>query len=383
MANHALPFEYELPRRLVAQEPLRNRADARLMVVNRSRQEIAHHHVRDLPHLLQEGDRLVLNDTKVIPAQLAGRRGKTGGRWQGLYLETTSEGHWRILCKTRGRLTPGEAINLVDREGRPGVKLWLLEKTEEGQWLVHAETDEAAEAVLDRLGRVPLPPYIRGGNMTDADVSNYQTVFARRPGAVAAPTAGLHFTRELFKALESHGVAFSRVTLHVGLGTFRPIEGDHLEAHRMHSEWGEITAATASELNTTRAAGGRVIAVGTTVVRLLETAVRSGQGEGETERGGEEVSSRTAEASLSPPLPCSPSARRHIRPWQGWTDLFIRPPFEFRAIDSLLTNFHFPRTTLLMLVQTFAGRELIAEAYQQAIREEYRFYSYGDAMLIL
>ncbi|HEX2476996.1 MAG TPA: tRNA preQ1(34) S-adenosylmethionine ribosyltransferase-isomerase QueA [Lacipirellulaceae bacterium] len=354
MAKDAPFFDYDLPRRLVAQEPLRHRADARLMLVNRAKQEISHHHVRDLPHLLQTGDRLVLNDTKVVPAQLAGRRLQTGGRWQGLYLESTPEGHWRILCKTRGHLRPGEAVEIIDREGRPGLKLWLLEKMEEGQWLAHPEPEEPAESALQRLGRVPLPPYIRGGNMVDADVANYQTVYACNPGAIAAPTAGLHFTNELLKAMEARGIVLSRVTLHVGLGTFRPIETESLDQHRIHSEWGDISAQTATELNATRAAGGRLIAVGTTVTRLLETAVRS-----------------------------STAARRLIPPWQGRTDLFIRPPFEFRAIDALMTNFHFPRTTLLILVQTFGGRELVAEAYRQAIKEEYRFYSYGDAMLIV
>jgi S-adenosylmethionine:tRNA ribosyltransferase-isomerase len=358
MPPAAFPFDYEVPRHLVAQEPLRHRADARLMVVDRRRQAIEHHHVRDLLHLLPAGDRLVLNDTKVVPAQLVGRRVGTGGRWQGLFIETTSDGHWRILCKTRGRLSPGEAVTLTDREGRPGAKLWLMERLEEGQWLAHVEGDEATEAVLNRLGRVPLPPYIRGGNMVDADVASYQTVYAEHPGAIAAPTAGLHFTRELIKALEARGVGYSRVTLHVGLGTFRPIESDSWDEHRMHGETGEISAAAANEVNTTRAEGGRVIAVGTTVVRLLETAVRA------EDDGSKEPS-------------------RFLKPWKGETDLFIRPPFEFRAIDALMTNFHFPRTTLLILVQTFGGWELIAEAYRQAIREEYRFYSYGDAMLIV
>ncbi|MFO0788032.1 MAG: tRNA preQ1(34) S-adenosylmethionine ribosyltransferase-isomerase QueA [Pirellulales bacterium] len=360
MSKSAFPFDYEVPRRLVAQEPLRNRADARLMVVDRGRQSIEHHHVRDLPHLLVGGDRLVLNDTKVIPAQLAGVRSKTGGRWQGLFTETTPDGNWKILCKTRGRLEPGETVVLRDREGRPAAKLWLLERLEEGQWLVHAETEEATFELLDRLGRVPLPPYIRGGNMVDDDVARYQTVFARQPGAIAAPTAGLHFTRELLKTLEAREVGLSRITLHVGLGTFRPIESESWDEHRMHGEHGELTAGTAAELNRTRAAGGRVIAVGTTVVRTLETAVRS-----------------------SPAADAPPRGPRELAAWRGETDLFIRPPFEFRAIDALLTNFHFPRTTLLILVQTFGGWELIAEAYRQAIEEEYRFYSYGDAMLIV
>ncbi len=356
------------------------------MLVDRARQDIAHHHVRDLPYLLQNGDRLVLNDTKVVPAQLAGRRLQTGGRWQGLYLESSPEGHWRNLCKTRGRLRPGEAVEIIDREGRPGLRLWLLEKIEEGQWLAHPEPKEPAESALQRLGRVPLPPYIRGGNMVDADVANYQTVYARNPGAIAAPTAGLHFTNELLKAMEARGVVLSQVTLHVGLGTFRPIETESLDEHRMHSEWGVVGAQTSAELNTTRAAGGRIMAVGTTVTRLLETAVRAGLGEREKGRGGERESEDRTQVSPSPPLPYSHSAsvaRRLIPPWQGRTDLFIRPPFEFRAIDALMTNFHFPRTTLLILVQTFGGRDLIAEAYRQAIKEEYRFYSYGDAMLIV
>jgi S-adenosylmethionine:tRNA ribosyltransferase-isomerase len=210
------------------------------------------------------------------------------------------------------------------------------------------------------LGRVPLPPYIRGGNMVDDDLANYQTVFAQRPGAIAAPTAGLHFTRELLKSIEAHGVGLSRLTLHVGLGTFRPIESENWDEHRMHGEWCEVTVAAAAELNQTRANGGRIVAVGTTVVRTLETAVRSQDHFENAPRNG-----------------------REIKAWQGTTDLFIRPPFQFRAIDALVTNFHFPRTTLLILVQTLGGPELIAEAYRQAIAEEYRFFSYGDAMLIV
>jgi len=353
MPDDSFCFDYELPRELVAQEPLRNRIDARLMVVDRGRESIEHRYVRDLPELLTAGDRLVLNDTKVIPAQLVGRRVPTGGRWQGLYLETTSEGHWKLLCKSRGRLKPGDLIELVDVEGRPSAKLWMLEPLDEGQWLAHADTDEPLSTLLARLGRVPLPPYIRGGHMIDSDVVNYQTVFARVPGAVAAPTAGLHFTKELLRSLAQGGVDISALTLHVGLGTFRPI-ADSLDKHTMHREHGELSPTAAAELNATRKAGGRVIAVGTTVTRVLETAVRAPGG-----------------------------SRDSIPTWQGETDLFIRPPFEFQAIDALLTNFHFPRTTLLVLVATFAGRSLIERAYREAIDEEYRFYSYGDAMLIV
>jgi S-adenosylmethionine:tRNA ribosyltransferase-isomerase len=296
MQDNPVTFDYEVPRRLVAQQPLSHRTDARLMVVDRRRQQIEHSHIRDLPHLLAEGDRLVLNDTRVIPAQLAGRRSQTGGRWQGLFIETTPHGDWRILCKTRGRLKPGEAIALVDREGRPAVKLWLLERQEEGQWLAHPESEDATATLLERVGRVPLPPYIRGGNMVDADVGNYQTVFAERPGAIAAPTAGLHFTNGLLKGLEARGVPNSKVTLHVGLGTFRPIETEDVEEHRMHTEWGEVSAATAAELNATRAAGGRII------------NGRSGrrQREGDEERGrGGEAECISLPLSLSPILPVS------------------------------------------------------------------------------
>jgi S-adenosylmethionine:tRNA ribosyltransferase-isomerase len=359
MSDSSDLFDYELPRHLVAQEPLRHRADARLMVVDRTRGEIEHHHIRDLPYLLPSGDRLVLNDTKVIPAQIAGHRISTSGRWQGLFLQVTAEGHWRILCKSRGKLSAGEAIMLIDNEGRPGVKLWLIESLPEGEWLAHPETDEPTEAVLARLGRVPLPPYIRGGKMVDADIANYQTVFAKVPGAIAAPTAGLHFTKELLRSLVDRGVTCSAVTLHVGLGTFRPISSRSLDEHRMHRERGELTAATAADLNATRSTGGRIIAVGTTVARVLESAMLPARGTKSSSNG-----------------------RPEIPPWSGETELFIRPPFEFRAVDALLTNFHFPRTTLLVLVQTLAGRELIQRAYEEAIREEYRFFSYGDAMLI-
>lgn len=357
-------FEYELPRELIAQEPLANRSDARLMVVDRKQQRISHWHIRDLPEILHPGDQLVLNNTKVIPAQLSGRRKGTGGQWQGLFLGADAQGHWRIVCKTRGRLAPGDAVELLDREGRPAFALWLLERLDGGQWLAHPSTldgaqqhtpddlEESAEAILAKVGRVPLPHYIRGGRMIDADVENYQTVFARQPGAVAAPTAGLHFTEPLLKKIEQRGVGFSPVTLHVGLGTFRPVTAERPEEHDMHSEWGELPADSAERINQTRQSGGRVVAVGTTSVRVLESAAAA-------------------------------AAEQPLTAWQGDTDLFIYPPYEFKAVDTLLTNFHFPRTTLLLLVQALGGSELIREAYAEAIHEEYRFYSYGDAMLIV
>lgn len=345
-------IEYDLPPELVAQEPLNNRTDARLMIVDRARGSIEHQHIRDLPRILRPGDRMVLNDTKVIPAQLRGERAKTGGRWQGLFLGANEAGDWSIVCKTRGRLQPMEKITLHNRDGLPSVQLWLLEQTTDGEWLARPESDLEPLDLLEQLGRVPLPPYIRGGQMVDNDVQDYQTVFARTPGAVAAPTAGLHFTKDLLRAIEQSGINFSAVTLHVGRGTFRPIDGEDLDEHPMHSEWGELTEVAAREIQASREAGERVIAIGTTVTRVLESAAAAGQG-----------------ASL--------------QSWRGETDLFIRPPYEYRVVDALLTNFHFPRTTLLLLVQALGGTELIRTAYEEAIREEYRFYSYGDAMLIV
>ncbi|NOY43760.1 MAG: tRNA preQ1(34) S-adenosylmethionine ribosyltransferase-isomerase QueA [Planctomycetes bacterium] len=350
-------IEYTLPPELVAQEPLQNRADARLMVIDRQQASISHSHMRDLPHLLQPGDRLTLNDTKVIPAQLRGVRTSTGGRWQGLFLGKVGEGDWEIVCKTRGHLQPMEAITLEDRDGKSTTKLWLLERLEDGRWLARPETEVPTFDLLQQIGRVPLPPYIRGGNMVDSDSQNYQTVFAKRPGAVAAPTAGLHFTDDLLRAVSQSGIEISAVTLHVGMGTFRPIAVEDPAEHPMHREWGEVSEVAARELNETRSAGGRVVAIGTTVTRLLETV-----------------------AGLQPE---GTPVETRLKRWDGNTEIFIRPPYEFLGIDALLTNFHFPRTTLLLLVQAFGGAKLIREAYEEAIKEEYRFYSYGDAMLIL
>lgn len=372
MSPDSATIEFEVPKELIAQEPLQNRSDARLMLVDRASGRIDHHYVRDLPQLLIPGDRLVLNNTKVIPATLQGIRTETSGGWQGLFLESHENGDWLIICKTRGQLREGESVTLLDREMRPAVKLWLLEKLEGGQWRVHPEGnnshpegDASTEELLQQVGRVPLPHYIRSGRMVDADVDSYQTVFARKPGAVAAPTAGLHFTQQLLSTVAQQGVDFSASTLHVGLGTFRPIQTVTLDEHVMHQEWCELTSTAAAEINATRTAGGRVVAVGTTVVRTLESAAQGAEKRAE----GQSVENWSAASQLPA--------------WSGTTDLFIRPPYEFRAVDALMTNFHFPSTTLLVLVQTFAGRELIQEAYETAIREEYRFFSYGDAMLIV
>jgi S-adenosylmethionine:tRNA ribosyltransferase-isomerase len=342
-------YDYELPERLIAQQPIANRVDARLMVIDRQEGSVEHRYIRDLPEILQPADCLVLNDTRVIPARLLGYRSQTSGRWEGLFLSADNQGNWRVLSKTRGKLSPGETITIRDVHTGSPVELRLLLREEDGSWIVHPLVDEPAMTLLERIGRVPLPHYIREGEMLPGDRERYQTVFAREPGAVAAPTAGLHFTTDMLGRLRQCGQPITFITLHVGLGTFRPITAERLEDHAMHSEWGRITPETVSTIQTAKSRGGRVIAVGSTSLRVLETAARGGQ----------------------------------LKPWEGETNLFIHPPYHFKIVDALLTNFHLPRTTLMVLVSAFSGHDLIKRAYATAIAEEYRFYSYGDAMLIL
>lgn len=359
-------YDYQLPRELIAQDPLPTRSDSRLLVVDRKTETLEHYYVRDLPDLLRPGDALVLNNSRVVPARLVGYRTDTGGRWQGLFLQADSQtGIWEVLTKTRGTLQAGESITVQDRHARDGMQLTVVARTDDGNLLVQPklsadyvplaeeaeiELKEAADW-LQRYGRIPLPPYIRDGQMVDADVDHYQTVFARHRGSVAAPTAGLHFTEALLRNVGARNVEVCELTLHVGIGTFRPIQVDQLEAHQMHREWGQIDPATAERIRTARAGGSRCVAVGTTSVRVLESACQAASGQ--------------------------------LAAWTGMTDLFIKPPFQFGAVDALMTNFHLPRSSLLVLVSAFASRELILEAYRVAIENEYRFYSYGDAMLIL
>ncbi|WP_145282478.1 tRNA preQ1(34) S-adenosylmethionine ribosyltransferase-isomerase QueA [Rosistilla oblonga] len=344
-------YDYQLPRELIAQHPLSQRADARLMVVDRRSGSIEHHYVRDLPSLVEPNDAMVFNDSRVIPARLVGLRSQTGGRWQGLFVRKDNEtGLWEILSRTRGKLKVGESITLEDRDARPVETLEVIARLPDGHLAVRPGSDGEPAELLERFGRVPLPPYIREGQMVDDDVKTYQTVFARDPGSIAAPTAGLHFTPELLKQLQAKGVQSHAVTLHVGIGTFRPVQTETLDEHEMHYEWASISAETAEKLNAARAAGGRVLAVGTTSVRTLETVAAEND---------------------------------QLVGWTGMTNLFVRPPYKFGAVDRMLTNFHLPKSTLLMLVSAFAGRELIMEAYAAAIAEEYRFFSYGDAMLII
>ncbi len=343
-------YDYDLPPELIAQQALADRAAARLLVVHRATGTLEHRQIRDLPELLAPGDLVVVNDTRVVPARLIGRRAATGGAWEGLFLrvdETT--GLWQILAHTRGRPAIGESVALVDRTGAEAATLELVGRGLGGTWFVRPSVAGPAEEVLARVGRVPLPGYIRGGDEQHGDLERYQTVFARAAGSAAAPTAGLHFTPDLLAALAARGIGRADVTLHVGIDTFRPITAERLDDHPMHTEWCACPEPTAAAIRVTKARGGRVVAVGTTAMRTLETAARSGA----------------------------------VSAWSGPTDLFIRPGFSFHAVDCLLTNFHLPRTTLLVLVSTFASRELIQAAYAEAIRERYRFLSYGDAMLIV
>jgi S-adenosylmethionine:tRNA ribosyltransferase-isomerase len=342
-------YDYHLPPELIAQRPLPQRSDARLMVVDRARQKIEHHHIRDLPALLAPGDCLVLNDTRVVPAKLAGFRTRTGGRWQGLYLQHDAAGHWQVLGKTRGRMEIGETITLTNNRGLDGVQLKLLARQEGGVLVVAPESDEPALAILEEHGRTPLPHYIRHGEMENADVERYQTVFATNPGSVAAPTAGLHFTPALLNALAAREVSTARVTLHVGMGTFRPMAAEKLTDHVMHREWASIDSNAVAQIQAAKQRGGRCVAVGTTSMRTLESAALSGE----------------------------------LCPFAAETDLFIRPGFSFHVVDALLTNFHLPKSTLLVLVRTFGGDDLLRRAYEEAIAERYRFFSYGDAMLIV
>jgi S-adenosylmethionine:tRNA ribosyltransferase-isomerase len=336
-------LEYDLPPSLIAQTPVEPRDRARLLVLSRKSGTIAHHSFIDLPILLTPGDCLVLNDTRVLAARLTGRRESTGGRWEGLFLRERQPGQWEMLCQTGGRPRPGERFVINGDEAR----LVLRDRLVGGHWLMEPEPHRSPEQFLASYGHVPLPPYVRGGMDEPADRERYQTVYADRPGAVAAPTAGLHFTTRLLDRLGACRIAVLRLTLHVGLGTFQPVRGS-IESHTMHSEWGELSAAAVEQINRCRARGGRVIAVGTTSVRVLETAAQDGV----------------------------------LRPWCGETSIFIYPPYQFRCVDGLITNLHLPRTTLLAVVCAFAGTELTRNAYAEAIRQQYRFYSFGDAMLI-
>jgi S-adenosylmethionine:tRNA ribosyltransferase-isomerase len=338
-------FDFHLPPDQVAQAPAARRDESRLLVVRRETGTLEHRVFSDLPEYVPAGDALVLNETRVFPARLLGRRA-TGAPAEVLLLtpEAGEEKVWRALVRPGAKLKPGRTVEVA-----PDLSVEIVDSTPGGERIVRVHTPLPLSEALDRHGEVPLPPYV-DRRATAEDRERYQTVYARERGSVAAPTAGLHFTPELLAALEAKGVRIVRLVLHVGVGTFRPVETEDPAAHRMHAEWYHVPAASAAALNEVRAAGGAVWAVGTTVTRTLETVAD----EDGTVHAGE-----------------------------GWTDVFLRPPYRFRAVDRLLTNFHLPKSTLLMLVSAFAGHELTMRAYREAVARGYRFFSYGDAMLLV
>lgn len=351
-------FDFDLPPDRIALRPASPRDSARMLVVRAERSTFEDRLIRDLPDYLRPGDALVVNDTRVIPARLTGVRVRDGNvaRIEATLVRREGSNVWRALAKPAKRLSPGDRIRFGEASESMACLLASLDadviERNEGEIRLAFHLDGAAlEEAIERLGHMPLPPYIAARRGDDAsDISDYQTMFAREPGAVAAPTAGLHFTPDLIAAVEAKGVAIHRVTLHVGAGTFLPVKAEDTDAHVMHSEWGGVSAQTAQALNDTHARGGRIVAVGTTALRILESAT---------------------------------DATGRIAAFAGDTSIFITPGYRFRAVDALVTNFHLPRSTLFMLVSAFCGLETMLAAYRHAIDAGYRFYSYGDACLLL
>jgi S-adenosylmethionine:tRNA ribosyltransferase-isomerase len=338
-------FDFHLPPEQVAQAPAERRDASRLLVVDRATGELRHRTFSDLVEYVPAGDALVVNETRVFPARLLGRKA-TGAAAEILLLHPHQgeEKVWTALVRPGGKLKPGRTVEIG-----PELSVQIVESTPGGERIVRLDTPLGLTEALDRYGEVPLPPYVER-TATEADRERYQTVYARARGSVAAPTAGLHFTPGILEAMEARGVRIVRLVLHVGVGTFRPVETEDPAEHRMHSEWYSVPAEAADALNATHAAGGSIWSVGTTVTRTLESVA--------TEDG-------------------------IVHAGEGWTDIFLRPPYRFRAVDRLITNFHLPRSTLLMLVSAFGGYELVMRAYREAIDRGYRFYSYGDAMLLM
>ena len=336
-------YYYDLPERLIAQTPLDDRSSSRFMVLNRAEKSIEHKRFSDVLDYLKEGDCLVLNDTKVIPARLYGEKEHTGGQIEIVLLKRMTDTKWEVMTRPGNKMKPGARAVFGNGE----LKCTVESVTEGGLRIVDFEFDGIFEEVLDKLGQMPLPPYITE-KLEDKD--RYQTVYAKNSGSAAAPTAGLHFTNELLQKIRDKGVKIAYLTLHVGLGTFRPVKVEDIKTHKMHSEFYEISEETAKIVNETKKNGGRIISVGTTSTRTLETAA--------DENG-------------------------MILPCHGWTDIFIYPGYKFKAVDCLITNFHLPESTLLMLVSALYDREEVLKAYEEAVKEEYRFFSFGDAMFIV
>ena len=335
-------FYYDLPQELIAQDPLEDRSSSRLMVLDKKTGQMEHRIFRDIVDYLNPGDCLVVNNTKVIPARLMGVKEDTGAHIEVLLLKRKADNVWETLVKPGKKARPGARIDFGDGL----LKAEVLEVVDEGNRLIQFEFDGIFEEILDKLGQMPLPPYI---THQLKDKNRYQTVYAKHEGSAAAPTAGLHFTPELLEKIQEKGIKLAHVTLHVGLGTFRPVKVDDVTQHHMHSEFYMVEEEQARLINETKAAGGRVICVGTTSCRTLESA--------------------TGEDGI-------------LKAGSGWTEIFIYPGYRFKIMDALITNFHLPESTLLMLVSAFADKEKIMKAYEEAVRERYRFFSFGDAMFI-
>jgi S-adenosylmethionine:tRNA ribosyltransferase-isomerase len=392
-------LDYELPSELIAQDPAAVRSESRLLVVDRSTGALTDSRFSRLGEFLRAGDCLVLNDTKVLPARFFARR-RTGGKLEGLFLrETPTPGvahviarseatkqspatageraksgtHvWEVMLKGARKVKLDESINIEDRGQHDFCSAKFIEKRQDGVCLLEVETQADAESVLNAVGFPPLPPYIHRDHdlaRAESDLHRYQTVYARCPGAVAAPTAGLHFTDELMAQLNAAGIEFAYVTLHVGAGTFKPIATEQVEEHEIHHEWYRIDAANADAIRAARQKGGRIIAVGTTVTRVLETVAKVGWALAHADNPAADAQ---GQHGLKPILHAG----------EGTTNLFITPGYEFKIVAAMVTNFHLPRSTLLALVGAFAGMERMLGAYRHAIEQRYRFYSYGDAMLI-
>ncbi|SNU08851.1 S-adenosylmethionine--tRNA ribosyltransferase-isomerase [Lachnospiraceae bacterium] len=371
-------FYYDLPQELIAQDPLEKRDNSRLMVIHRDTGEIEHKHFHDITEYLNPGDCLVINDTKVIPARLLGEKEGTGAAIEVLLLKNKGDNVWECLVKPGKKMKPGARVLFgVETENKgtaeegndensDGFKKAILtgevlDVVEEGNRLIKFTYEGIWEEVLDSLGEMPLPPYI---THKLEDKNRYQTVYAKNTGSAAAPTAGLHFTEELLKQIEDMGVKIARLTLHVGLGTFRPVKVEKIEDHHMHTEYYELSQEAADIINETRRKGGRVISVGTTSTRTMETVG--------TAQGLHKVASGE-----------SYDESNELKPASGWTSIFIYPGYEFKVVDSLITNFHLPESTLIMLVSAFYEREGVMKAYEEAVKERYRFFSFGDAMILL
>ncbi|MDD7402886.1 MAG: tRNA preQ1(34) S-adenosylmethionine ribosyltransferase-isomerase QueA [Butyribacter sp.] len=335
-------FAYDLPEELIAQDPLQDRASSRLMLLDKKTGERKHTNFHHIIDYLKKGDCLVINDTKVIPARLIGERAQTGGKVEVLLLKRKENNIWETLVKPGKKARPGTELVF----GGGLLKAKVLEVVEEGNRLIQFQYDGIFEEILDQLGQMPLPPYI---THELKDKNRYQTVYAKYEGSAAAPTAGLHFTEELLRAIEQKGIAIARVTLHVGLGTFRPVKVDDVTQHHMHTEFYRVSQEAADTINSTKANGGRVICVGTTSCRTIESAA--------DENG-------------------------LVTAGEGDTDIFIYPGYSFKVLDCLVTNFHLPESTLLMLVSALAGKDHIMDAYKEAVEMKYRFFSFGDAMFI-